>query len=72
MTGKARHTRKRGKCSKISVFLTDLRLRDMSRKSTEADVKRKLDMLSKIDADGENVEQNTKWKETKTADRNVT
>ena len=54
------------------MFLTDLRLRDMSRKSTEADVKRKFDMLFKIDADGENVEQNTKWKETKTADRNVT
>ena len=26
------------------MFLTDLRLRDMSRKSTEADVKRKFDM----------------------------
>ena len=31
---------------KISVFLTDPRLRDMSRKSIEADVKRKFDMKS--------------------------
>ena len=30
----------------ISVFLTDPRLRDMSRKSIEADVKRKFDMIS--------------------------
>ena len=35
-----------GKCSKVSVFLTDPRLRDMSRKSIEADVKRKFDMKS--------------------------
>ena len=32
---------------KISMFLTDPRLRDMSRKSVEADVKRKFDMKRK-------------------------
>ena len=37
---------KRRKYSKIRVFLTDPGLRDMSRKSVQADVKRKFDMLS--------------------------
>lgn len=41
-------SRKRRKCSKIyTVFLTESGLLDMSRKSVEADVKRKFDMRKK-------------------------
>ena len=38
-------TKKKRNCSKISVFLTEPGLRDMSQKFVEADVKSKFDMF---------------------------